>query len=149
MLQILHNIFLSIMDTLTSFFGYHIALRVKDIMDNLAWALVTLIFTLIAVSHAVLHIRRSPDVEEEVAIQKVEHYMQIKVNQKSAWEVVESLIGYEILRFSPNTSIRFSTVKAIRIILLTIMIVFIVIGLLLSMWDYFPSQLHVPPTLLR
>ncbi|WP_407312121.1 hypothetical protein [Desulfosporosinus sp. SB140] len=146
MLQAFHSIFISIMDFLTNHFGYGGALRIKDISNDIAWCCVVAILLLIGLSHAFMITKKSNTVEDEVAVQKIDQdgVTVMQVNPKSAWDIVESLIGEVILLFSPETSIRFKTVKPIRIILFSIMIFFIIIGLFLSMWDYFPDGTKLP-----
>lgn len=142
----IYQLFLRIMDFLTNTFGYIGALRIKDILDNLTWSFVLAILLLWVISDIVMHIYRSTTVEDEVAIQEVEFegVKSLQFNPKSKWGVIESFLGYKLIRLFPTETIRFKTLKPIRVIIFTIMIILLMLGIFLSIWDYFPNG-YTPP----
>ena len=68
----IYRLFLSIMDFLTDTFGYIGALRIKDILDNLAWGIVFAMLLFWVMAHALLELYKSKTVEKEVAVHRVE-----------------------------------------------------------------------------
>jgi len=134
------------MDFLTNSFGYIGALRIKDILDNLAWSIVLTILLFWVMAHALLELYKSKTVEKEVAVQRVEFegVKSLQMNPTSAWEAIEVFLGYIILKLSPTKDIRFRTLKPLRVIILTIMIILLILGIFLSIWDYFPDG-YTPP----
>ncbi len=140
-----YNIFLEIMSFLERTFGYVGAIRIKDSADYVVGVLFGAFVLIWLMADFYLHVDIGEDLPPNVAIVKAGDGEEVRfyTNPQRIHEVVESFVGYIILRRLPHEdTIRFRNLKIITFVLTLIMALLFLTGVLMSFWDYLPRAGH-------
>lgn len=145
----IYQLFLSIMEYLTIIYGYLGALRIKDLLDNLAWGLIFGAFVNWIWTHILMDVTKSDTVDEDMGIVKVEYEGRtgMKINPKFAKHGFSVLLGYIIEKLSPSKRIKAIPLLSFAWLFGLILLFIFGVGILLSLWDYFPKGIlkNIPP----
>lgn len=139
----IYKSFLLIMGFLTDKFGYENALVIKDLLDNWSGIAEGMLILIVLFSYFIMDVNKYKGLEPEATIVRVEHegVKSMQINPRSRGEVIRIIIGWVMMKFSPNlmTSISTRAARPLTIIILVLLVFLFLLGTLLSMWHYLPN----------
>jgi len=136
-----------IMQFLERTFGYNTAIRIKDCFDFFDGVIFGALILLWLVGKFYMEVYRDDKLPKDVAIMWVEKsgVLGLASNPKSVVETVEVFIGYLVLKIFRKKSLQLKKLRVITAILLISTLLIFLIGMVESMYPYFPHDGHPLP----
>jgi len=128
-------------------FGYNTAIKIKDYFDFIDGVILGALILLWLVGKFFMEVYRDDKLPKDIAIMWVEKagVLGIASNPKSIVEAVEVFIGYLLLKIFREKSFHFKRLRLITAILLIITLLIFLVGMVESMYPYFPHDGHPYP----
>ncbi|WP_088225254.1 hypothetical protein [Desulfosporosinus sp. FKB] len=137
----------SIMQFLEHTFGYDTAFKIKDSFDFSDGVILGALIMLWLMGKFFMDVSRDSKLPEDIAIMWVEKegILGLVANPKNVFEAVEVFIGYLILKIFRQRGLRLKRLRLITAIILIITLVIFFLGMIDSMYPYFPHDGHPFP----
>ena len=137
----------SVMQFLERTFGYGAAIKIKDFFDFIDGIILGALILLWLVGKFFMEVTRDKKFNGDIAIMWVEKdgVLGIVANPKNVVEVVEVFIGYLILKIFRQKGLQLKKLRVITTIILIITLLIFFVGMVDSMYPYFPHDGHPYP----
>lgn len=137
-------IFLAIMDFLQDHFGYIGALRIKDYTNDICFTIIGAMLILEITVGFIRDVSIDPNLESDIAIwlppnddgTRGTTYL---TNPQTRLEYINVVLGYVYLRVFKKETIYLKHLRAVMLILRISIVALLLMGVLLSYWNYLPN----------